>query len=72
MNIIIRIIFTIFSLLAKIVNMTHILKELSANGVEFTRADVAALSPYLTRHVKRFGDYAILKKHLLPMFISTA
>jgi hypothetical protein len=36
-----------------------ILKELSANGVEFTKSDVAALSQYLTRHIKRFGDYVI-------------
>ncbi len=35
MNIIIRITVTIFSLLAKIVTMTYILKKLSANGVEF-------------------------------------
>lgn len=26
---------------------------------EFTKSDVADLSPYLTRHIKRFGDYSI-------------
>jgi hypothetical protein len=30
-----------------------------AEGYPVNRADVAALSPYLTRHVKRFGDYVI-------------
>jgi hypothetical protein len=28
-------------------------------GYPVKREDVAALSPYLTRHVKRFGDYFI-------------
>ena len=30
-----------------------------AEGYPVKREDVAALSPYLTRHVKRFGDYFI-------------
>ena len=46
-------------ILQNVVDMTSILKELSANGVEFTKSDVAALSPYITRHIKRFGDYVI-------------
>jgi len=39
--------------------MTFILKELSASGVQFTKEDVSALSPYITKHIKRFGDYSI-------------
>lgn len=39
--------------------MTYILKELLANGVKFTKSDVAILSPYITKHIKRFGDYMI-------------
>ena len=46
-------------ILQNVVDMTYILKELSANGVEVTKSDVAALSPYITRHIKRFGDYVI-------------
>lgn len=46
-------------ILQNVADMTYILKELSVNGVEFTKSDVAALSPYLTRHIKRFGDYVI-------------
>jgi len=46
-------------ILQNVVDITYILKELSANGVEFTKSDVAALSPYITRHIKRFGDYVI-------------
>jgi TnpA family transposase/uncharacterized coiled-coil protein SlyX len=46
-------------ILQNVADMTYILKELSASGVEFTKSDVAALSPYITRHIKRFGDYVI-------------
>jgi hypothetical protein len=28
-------------------------------GTLITREDVAALSPYMTSHIKRFGDYLI-------------
>ncbi len=40
-----------------VVDLTHILRDLTREGYPLTRADVAALSPYLTRHIKRFGDY---------------
>jgi hypothetical protein len=33
-------------------------RELLAAGSPGTRDDLAALSPYRTRHLKRFGDYA--------------
>jgi hypothetical protein len=46
-------------ILQNVADITYILKELAANGVEFSKSDVAALSPYLTRHIKRFGDYVI-------------
>lgn len=46
-------------ILENVVDITYILKELSANGVEFTKSDVAVLSPYLTKHIKRFEDYII-------------
>lgn len=36
--------------------MTYILKESLANGVKFTKSDVAALSQYITKHIKRFGE----------------
>lgn len=44
--------------------MTHILKQLATNGFEFSKSDVASLSPYLTRHIKRFGDYVIDLKNI--------
>lgn len=40
-----------------VVDITYALRELKREGYEVIREDVAALSPYLTRHIKRFGDY---------------
>ncbi len=42
-----------------VVDMTRTLRELKREGYEVNREDVAALSPYLTRHIKRFGDYYV-------------
>ena len=42
-----------------VVDVSRILHELMAEGYPVKREDVAALSPYLTRHIKRFGDYFI-------------
>ena len=37
-------------------DMTRIIRELQGEGYAISRDDLAALSPYLTRHIKRFGD----------------
>jgi hypothetical protein len=42
-----------------VVDVSRVLHALIAEGYPVTREDVAALSPYLTRHVTRFGDYFI-------------
>ena len=42
-----------------VVDVSRILHALVAEGYPVAREDVAALSPCLTRHVKRFGDYCI-------------
>src|SRR5882724_3641992 len=42
-----------------VVDVSRVLHALIAEGYPVKREDVAALSPYLTRHVKRFGDYFI-------------
>lgn len=42
-----------------VVDMTFALRQLIQEGYSVTREDIAALSPYLTRHIKRFGDYVI-------------
>ena len=42
-----------------VVDQTRILRELKAEGFPVLRDDVATLSPYVTSHIKRFGDYII-------------
>jgi len=38
--------------------MTAVLRELAAEGSDLTPAALAALSPYITEPIKRFGEYA--------------
>ena len=42
-----------------VVEQTRIIKRLIREGWKITAEDVAALSPYVTSHIKRFGDYLI-------------
>jgi hypothetical protein len=41
------------------VDITAILRSLRQEGERVRRDTVAMLSPYLTRHVRRYGDYVI-------------
>lgn len=42
-----------------VVDQTRILRILKEEGFPINREDVATLSPYVTSHIKRFGDYII-------------
>jgi TnpA family transposase len=42
-----------------VVDMTQVLVELGREGLPIAREDLAALSPYLTHHIRRFGDYVV-------------
>ncbi|SFQ42352.1 Tn3 family transposase [Salibacterium halotolerans] len=42
-----------------VVDLTLVLRSLSYEGYEINNDDIADLSPYITRHIKRFGDYVI-------------
>jgi len=42
-----------------VVDTTQILRDLASEGYTLSREAVVALSPYLTRHIKRFGDYVL-------------
>ncbi len=42
-----------------VVEQTRIIKKLIRDGWKIRKEDVAVLSPYVTIHVKRFGDYNI-------------
>jgi len=39
-------------------DMTAVLRQLAAEGSTITPAALAALSPYITERIKRFGEYA--------------
>jgi hypothetical protein len=39
--------------------MTKVLRELAGEGYSVDKETLAILSPYLTRHIKRFGDYVL-------------
>ena len=39
--------------------MSVVLKELVQEGYVLTKDELAALSPYQTQHIKRFGNYVI-------------
>jgi TnpA family transposase len=41
------------------VDLTKLLRELHQEGYPITKELVARLSPYLTRHIRRYGEYAI-------------
>jgi TnpA family transposase len=50
------------------VDMTTALGELASEGYAIKREDIARLSPYVTRTIKRFGDYVIdLEKVPAPL-----
>ena len=46
-------------LFQNVVDLTDILRDLQKQGYLISREDVAVVSPYITAHVKRFGDYLI-------------
>ena len=46
-------------ILQNVIDQSRILYEMKAEGYPIKREEVAALSPYLTSHLKRFGDYVI-------------
>jgi len=51
-----------------VVDMRFALRQLRQEGYDVTREDVAALGPYITRHIKRFGDYIVdLTKVPVPL-----
>ena len=46
-------------ILQNIVDMSDIVHQLTQEGAQIREDDLASLSPYLTEHIKRFGDYHI-------------
>lgn len=48
-----------------VVEQTRIIRSLIRDGWKITRDDLAVLSPYVTSHIKRFGDY-LIEAELIP------
>ncbi len=46
-------------ILHNVYDMTAVLRDLIAEGVAVRPEDIATLSPYLTSHIKRFGEYTL-------------
>ena len=46
-------------ILQNIVDMSDIIHQLTEEGHDIREDDIAFLSPYMTEHIKRFGDYFI-------------
>lgn len=42
-----------------VVDITMILWQFKREGYRFSREDLVMLNPYMTKHIKRFGDYVI-------------
>ncbi|HDV5710752.1 TPA: Tn3 family transposase, partial [Legionella pneumophila] len=46
-------------MLQNVVDITNICHELENEGHAFTAEDLSYLSPYMTEHIKRFGEYIL-------------
>ena len=46
-------------MLHNVADMTDVLHQLAEEGYTITKTMLAGLSPYPTRHIKRFGDYVL-------------
>ena len=46
-------------ILQNAVDISYAIQSLSAEGQKIERLSLATLSPYLTRHLKRYGDYVV-------------
>lgn len=40
-----------------LIDISSIICELKSEGWDISKDDIKKLSPYLTEHIKRFGDY---------------
>lgn len=47
------------AILHNVVDMSHLLRQMIANGREITPQQLECLSPYLQDHIRRFGRYTI-------------
>jgi TnpA family transposase len=58
-------------MLQNVIDMSDIIHQLTQEGANIREEDIACLSPYITKHIKRYGDYQIDMKQV-PAFIANA
>ena len=46
-------------ILQNVIDMSEVIQQLRGEGWTITKKELASLSPYLTEHIKRFGDYIL-------------
>lgn len=46
-------------------DMSKAIQALSLEGYSINQKEIATLSPYITRHIKRYGDY-VVDLHNIP------
>ena len=46
-------------ILHNVIDISNAIKSLAKDGVTVTMKDIKAMSPYMTGHIKRFGEYII-------------
>ena len=58
-------------MLQNVIDMSDIIHQLTQEGAQIREEDIAFLSPYITKHIKRYGDYQIDMKKV-PASISNS
>ena len=58
-------------ILQNTVDLSLAIQTLSAEGMKIDRAALKTLSPYITRHLKRYGDYVVDFKQI-PLLLEDA
>ena len=55
-------------MLHNVVDMTNVLHDMVQEGFKVTQGVVATFSPYMTKHIKRFGEYVLDMSSIPPPF----
>ena len=58
-------------MLQNVIDMSDIIHQLALEGAQIREDDIASLSPYITKHIKRYGDYLVDMKKV-PTSVSNS
>ena len=56
-------------MLHNVADLTNVLNEMAADGYVITKALIAALSPYMREHLRRFGQYFLDMEEPVPPLV---